>query len=328
MSARQTRLGAAALVALLGGGCQVLKRAGIDAPALDRANMQRLAATANESRKCEGLRDPLVPIQEEYALGGMVAARWVQNGGGLFLEGAGAAEVSRYLNQVGKNLGAQSGRPGLDWTFGVLETADVNAYSSPGGYVLVTRGLLRRLENEAQLAGVLAHEIAHITERHALGTYASVKANQCQTALGTRVAASAAEQASQDAFRKATGADGAFLDLDKSVDLLRSLSDKVVEDLTTRGFGKDDEDEADRVGLALAMNAGYSPTAYLDFLAKLPAGGGKAAGLHAPGPDRQQALRKWLDQKPRAGEFDERPAGWQQLPKVPFKGQLDAAVRG
>ena len=66
-----------------------------------------------------------------------------------------------YVNRVGRWVALQTGRNDIDWRFGVIDTPNVNAFAAPSGYVLVTRGLLARLDNEAELAGVLGHEIAH-----------------------------------------------------------------------------------------------------------------------------------------------------------------------
>ena len=89
---------------------------------------------------------------------------------------------------MGRNLAAQSSRPTLEWTFGVLKEPHVfNAASAPGGYVFVTRGLLATVEDEAQLAGVLAHEIAHVNLRHALMRYGEVKVTQCRMAVGVQM---------------------------------------------------------------------------------------------------------------------------------------------
>src|SRR5688572_5332439 len=153
--------------------------------------------TANKAAECEKLRDLQIAYDEEVALGGAVAVNVVGGHGGLMIgdKGTPEYELTRYVNMVGKNLAAQSTRPTLDWTFGVLNSDEFNAFAAPGGYVFVTSGLLKQVENEAQLAGVLGHEIAHITGRHALTVYSSVKANQCQTALAADAGGSLASQA-------------------------------------------------------------------------------------------------------------------------------------
>src|SRR5579859_6825435 len=76
--------------------------------------------------------------------------------------------LQAYVNRVGRWVASQSERPDLKWTFGVIESRDVNAFAAPGGYVFVTQGLYRLLRDEAELAGVLAHEIAHVNKKHHL----------------------------------------------------------------------------------------------------------------------------------------------------------------
>ena len=76
--------------------------------------------------------------------------------------------LQKYVNQVGRWVASQSERADLPWKFGVIESTDLNAFAAPGGYVLITKGLYQKLQNEAQLAGVLGHEIAHVTKKHQL----------------------------------------------------------------------------------------------------------------------------------------------------------------
>ena len=72
----------------------------------------------------------------------------------------------RYISQIGTGISAQLGRPELRYYFGILDTDEINAFAAPGGYIFVTRGALILMSNEAQLAGVLAHELAHVDQKH------------------------------------------------------------------------------------------------------------------------------------------------------------------
>jgi predicted Zn-dependent protease len=76
------------------------------------------------------------------------------------------AALQAYVDRVGQKLAAQSHRANLKWTFTVLDSPEVNAFALPGGYVYVTRGIMVYLDSEADLAGVLGHEIGHVTARH------------------------------------------------------------------------------------------------------------------------------------------------------------------
>ncbi|MDO9394578.1 MAG: M48 family metalloprotease, partial [Methylotenera sp.] len=76
--------------------------------------------------------------------------------------------LQKYVNSVGRWVASQSERPDLPWHFGVIESDDLNAFAAPGGYVMITKGLYKKMSNEAQLAGVLGHEIGHVVAKHQL----------------------------------------------------------------------------------------------------------------------------------------------------------------
>ena len=99
------------------------------------------------------------------------------------------ANLQRYVNRVGRWLALHSDRPDLPWTFSVIDTETINAFAMPGGSIIVSSGLIRQLGSEAELAGVLAHEIAHVVKKHQL---AAIQANMSADAwksVGTSIAA-------------------------------------------------------------------------------------------------------------------------------------------
>jgi predicted Zn-dependent protease len=117
-------------------------------------------------------------------------------------------EVQAYVNEVGQRLAKASHRPELDWHFTVLDSPEVNAFALPGGYVYVTRGIMAYMHSEADLAGVIGHEIGHVTARHGsqratrektagIGVLAATLLGVVLESQGLRGAASAASQASQ-----------------------------------------------------------------------------------------------------------------------------------
>lgn len=141
--------------------------------------------------------------------------------------------LQKYVNQVGRWVANQSERADLPWHFGVIESEDINAFAAPGGYVIVTKGLYRRLENEAQLAGVLSHEIAHVLRNHHL------KILQKSQLLDL----------------------GAGL-LGKKIGQNNDIIQKVIgrgAEICARSLDKNAEFEADRMGVALTARAGYEP---------------------------------------------------------------------
>ena len=136
-----------------------------------------------------------------------------------------------YVNKVGCWVASQSERADLPWKFGVIESSDLNAFAAPGGYVLITKGLYQKLTNEAQLAGVLGHEIAHVVKKHQL------KVLQKQQLLNTG-----------SSWLKEKFAKG------------NKLADKAIgsgAEISARRLDKDAEFEADRMGMVLATRAGY-----------------------------------------------------------------------
>lgn len=161
------------------------------------------------------------------------------------------AALQGYVNRVGRWVAVQSERSNLPWRFAVIDTASINAFAAPGGYVLVTRGLYEILDTEAQLAGVLAHEIAHIVRRHHV------------TVMQKSAALSAGAQLAQRDNRSA---------------LLNNMIGSGAE-VFARGLDKSAEHEADAMGVVLAARAGYNPFGLIDVLHKLAARGASDGSL-------------------------------------------------
>ena len=188
-------------------------------------------------------------------------------------------KLQRYVNLVGNWVALQSGRKDISWHFGVLDTEDINAFAAPGGYVFVTKGLYRRLNNEAELAGVLGHEIAHVSQKHHLKV---LKQSSLIGALG-QVASSKAK------------------DSDQAVQNLIGNGAEIM----ARGLDKNAEFEADRIGVVYAARAGYTPWGLpevLQDMAGLPAKDNRTSLLYKTHPhpaDRLAALGEAVD-----GRFD------------------------
>ena len=193
---------------------------------------------------------------EEVALGGGIAANLL-GAAPLYAD----KKVQQYVNNVGNWLAAQTERADLTWHFVVLDDAEFNAFAAPGGYIFITRGLLQGLHNEAELAGVLAHEIAHVLRKHHLQAVKS-GANKALLADigGTVVAKNSQLQNAQltPAISKLAG---------------------VFTEMYTRGLDKDDEFEADRMGVVIAARAGYDPYGLPAVLQSLQTVSPNSAGL-------------------------------------------------
>ncbi|WP_432723999.1 M48 family metalloprotease [Jeongeupia wiesaeckerbachi] len=160
----------------------------------------------------------------------------------------GNAGLQSYVNQVGRWVASQSEAPNLDWRFGVIDTPNVNSFATPGGVVLITRGLMDRLRNESELAGVLGHEITHVLRHHVT--------RAAQSGKGREAVANALQGVAQY----------------KTDDARRQLGANVlsgVSEVYVRGLDKDDEFEADVTGMVLAARAGYNPYALVSVLQTL-----------------------------------------------------------
>ncbi len=140
------------------------------------------------------------------------------------------AALQKYVNNIGRWVASQSERPDLPWHFGVIDSNDLNAFSAPGGYIFVTRGLYKLLKDEAELAGVLGHEIGHVIRKHHL------KLLQQGNVL----------QMGSDALSKQAGGN-------EQIGKLIGSGAEIV----ARSLDKDAEYEADRIGVVLAARAGY-----------------------------------------------------------------------
>src|SRR5258705_4567201 len=97
------------------------------------------------------------------------------------------ANLQRYVNRVGKWVALHSDRPDLPWTFSVIDTETINAFAMPGGSIIVSSGLVKRLGSESELAGVLAHEIAHVSKKHQLTAIQSGMKADFWKGVGTSV---------------------------------------------------------------------------------------------------------------------------------------------
>ena len=199
--------------------------------------------------------------------------------------------LQRYVNNVGRWLAAQTERPDLPWRFGVLDAPQLNAFAVPGGTIFITRGLLERMKSEAELAGVLGHEIVHVLKKHHL--------KAIQKGAKTALAGDALGAALKDRGGAAR--------------------DKLISfgtEMYTRGLDKSDELEADRLGVVIAARGGYDAYGLPSVLQTLQAMNAEDSGVALmfkthPAPaerlatlDRMQAmLDKYAAQPQLADRF-------------------------
>ncbi len=232
----------------------------------DEEQARRYGAAAGE---LAGAASPISP-EVEQKLGEGVAVRTYAEMGARHSD----ESLQRYVNLVGRAVARQSGRPDLLYSFAVIENDSPNAFAGPGGYIFVTTGAMKMMESEAELAGVLAHEIAHVTERHMLQIYR--KTQLFNAGLMT------AEAIEADNARYRQGVDTA------------------TDTLFNRGLGSKFEFEADKVALEYMAFAGYDPEGLIAFLERLgarstQASGGWLGGTHPGIPKRVAEARAYLN---------------------------------
>lgn len=177
--------------------------------------------------------------------------------------------LEAYVTKVGLTVAAVSSKPQIAYTFGVLDSDEINAYSAPGGFVFITRGAIQRMQDESELAGVLAHEVAHVAREHGLK---AVRGAGLVDAGAQAAAASSGEVAA----------------LGSMVDLLA--------DNFKKAWSPGDENDADAEAIKYLKSAGYDPMGYVRFLERegvgaSASGGGRGLSMPTHPPTAQRVAR-------------------------------------
>ncbi len=221
-------------------------------------------------------------VSEEVRFGREVAARIIARYG-LYEN----PQIMKYVNLVGSAIALQTSRPELQFHFGVLDTEEINAYAAPGGYVFVTKGALARMQDESELAGVLAHEIGHVVERHVVSEL-NIKSSDTSAASGLAVAIGASTEAARVAFSQ--------------------FVDKAVDILFKDGLKREDEAQADRDAVIFTALTGYDPaglTRYFDRLSRVKTGKTEILDKTHPAYDVRITAMKTImnDEEMTAGSY-------------------------
>ena len=208
--------------------------------------------------------------EEEIELGRRAAEEMEQD-----LQLLDDGDIAAYISDLGQRLAEQSARPGIAYQFKVVDTAEINAFALPGGFIYVHRGLIDAADDESELVGVLGHEIGHVVARHgAKQAQRATYANLGLSVLGSVLGNSARSQ-------------------------LGGLAAEMVTAGTFMKFGRDAEREADRLGVQNVVDAGYDPNGMMTFFEKLDglrAGRGNAVErFFASHPDGMMTFFEKLD---------------------------------
>ena len=210
--------------------------------------------------------------EEEKVIGESVAIEIVGKYGGLVR----SPVILKRVNLVGRAVARYSTRPELNWRFCVLNSESVNAFSAPDGYVFITRGLYNLAKNDDVLAGILGHEIAHITGRHALKIVARGEFLSGATTLAAQT---------NDNVRQA----------DEQLKQFDAGVEKITQTLFEKGFDPGTEYEADRDGRALAAVTGYAPGGLRSMLSQLQKRSGGSQQVFSTHPPLQDRIHRLPD---------------------------------
>lgn len=156
--------------------------------------------------------------------------------------------LTRYVSLVGRSIAMNCRRPELDFRFAILDSSTINAYAAPGGYIFVTKGALEKILDEAELAGVLAHEIAHTADRHIVKEL-NIKGAEQSAAAGISHLLGAMGDPTRVAFKQAV--------------------DKAMNILFEKGYKKEDEYQADETGTIMLAVTGYDPSALFRYISRI-----------------------------------------------------------
>lgn len=233
--------------ATIAGVLLALAAASVPAAAQFRFDLNRLIDTAKSlGQASTEISEPQeVEIGRQYAAVLLGAAPLVSDPG-----------LQRYVNTLGRWVALHAERPALAWQFGVLDSDNVNAFATPGGFVLITKGLLAKMRSETELANVLAHEISHVVKKHHL--------NAIRKGAGMQAGANIL---------------GDFLAQRGRNPEVTSRLVSGMKEVMLRGLDKDDELEADRMGVVIAARSGYDPYGLPAVLQTLSAMNPQDSGL-------------------------------------------------
>ena len=186
--------------------------------------------------------------------------------------------TNAYVTAVGERMAARSERPSLPWEFRILDDPALNAFALPGGQIFITTGALKAMKNEAELAGVLGHEVAHVAHKHGID-----KLKQAMVAKGLLIAT-----------------------LGSSAELLQQAG-AIALQLVLNGQGRSAELEADRYGTLYEARENYNPHALGDFLQTISTTSGEtpawlgALSTHPPLTERLETIRQTIAQNHLSG---------------------------
>ncbi len=242
------------------------------------------AQSINRSAEAVGKTFEQITPEQEYYIGRAVAATVLST-----YKPYDQQSATRYLNLLGQTLAQASDRPETfgGYHFMILETDEINAFSAPGGLIMVSRGMVRCCKSEDALAAVLAHEIGHVEYQHGLK---AIRKGRMTSAL-TILAAEGAKSFGGEQLAQLTEA------------FEGSISD-ITSTMMNSGYARGLESEADKAAVTIMKRVGYNPNALVDMLQQmkknLKPGGLDFAKTHPDPQDRINEVKRLIGNYPAA----------------------------
>ncbi len=236
-------------------------------------SQSHISSIAGISKGVASASEDFTP-EQEYYIGRTVSANILSN-----YKLYNNAAATKYINQIGYQLANHSDMPVTfgGYHFAILDSSEINAFAAPGGFIFITRGLLRCASNEDEVAAIIAHEIAHITHAHALSAIKSSRWSD----LGVNIATEIAKKHTKSTLNN-----------------LLTIYEGSIKDITNTminsGYSKSQEYEADKSATDILISSGYNPTSLIAMLEsmdkKLTVNSGGFGSTHPSPKDRIDSL--------------------------------------
>jgi hypothetical protein len=264
---------------------------------LQSAQAQMLAmqmAQATASQSCAVFEKLEPDAAEERLLGSLQAEVRLREGGGLWLDPSVEGERQQLMSafadgtihalppgpkgsptervaEIGQKVAKASARPELEWIFGVAKSEEEKTFGFAGGFVFITTGLLKKVSNEAQLAGLLAHEVAHVVKKHELASYVKARHEMCKVAKTSQVLVNTTMRDDSSAHVSAKFADRFTTPFKLSAqDEFARFLVLAATAVTAMGRDSSQEFDSDFLALELVSTAGYEAREFEGIVASLP----------------------------------------------------------
>jgi len=227
-------------------------------------------AISISSRAIGSAAEEITP-EQEYYIGRAVAANILSS----YRLWNGNAALTAYLNRICIAITINSPRPDIfnGYHVGILDSTEVNAFATSGGHIFVTRGLINAAKSEDALAGVIAHEIAHIQLQHSIKAIKNSRITQALMVTGTSAAGAAAG-----------------MDVNQLTNIFNESVGEIVSTLVSNGYSQTQEFEADNNAMSLMAAAGYNPSGLLDMLRQLSSVQTSSSGFGKTHPTPTQRI--------------------------------------